>query len=448
MTNKLSTLTAISPIDGRYFLQTNALSNYFSEYALFKYRVEIELKYLIFLSKEKITRAITKEEEKQIRGVYEKFSLKDAQKIKDLETETKHDVKAVEYFIRNKFSQTSLSNLENWIHFGLTSNDINDNAYRLMIKGTLGEIIIPEINNLVIILDSITKKYLKLPMLARTHGQAAVPTTFGKEIAVFSLRIKKELISLSKVELYGKFGGAIGNWNSLKFAYPRKDWLRFSTKFLKTLGLNHSKLTTQIALPEDIIEIFQSFIRINNILIDFNQDIWRYISDDWVVQKGKENDVGSSTMPQKINPIEFENSEGNLIIANGLFETFSRKLPISRLQRDLSDSTVLRNIGVAYAHSLIAYKSCLKGLESISPNKGKILKDLNEDWAILTEALQITLRKEGRVDAYEKVAKLSRGKKLSREKWLELIKLTKPQQKNMLEKLTPENYTGITVNKW
>ena len=280
-------------------------------------------------------------------------------------------------------------------------------------------------------------------MLARTHGQSAVPTTFGKEIAIFSSRIKKELTLLNKIELCGKLGGAVGNFNSLNFAFPKINWPLLSTKFLSILDLKRSMITTQIAPPEDIIQIFQLFMRINNILIGFNQDIWRYISDDWVVQKGKENDVGSSTMPQKINPIEFENSEGNLIMANSLFEAFSKKLPINRLQRDLSDSTILRNIGVAFAHSLISYKSCLKGLNSISPNKEKILKDLNSDWSILTEALQIILRKEERMDAYENVAKLSRGKKMSKENWLKLIQLTKPKQKDILEKLTPEKYTGL-----
>ncbi len=450
MTDELSKLLAISPIDGRYLSQVINLSNYFSEYALFKYRVEIELKYLIFLSKEGVARKITQKEEKQIPEIYEKFSLKDAQIIKDFEKETKHDVKAVEYFIRQKFTEIPLSHLGNWIHLGLTSNDINDNAYRLMIKDSLKGIIVPEINRLVITLQSIAKKYIKLPMLARTHGQPAVPTTFGKEIAVFSSRIKKEQTSLNKIELYGKFGGSIGNWNSLKLAFPQKDWLAISTKFLKELGLNHSKVTTQIAPPEDIIGIFQSIIRINNILIDFNQDLWRYISDDWVVQKGKDKDVGSSTMPQKINPIEFENSEGNLIIANGLFETFCRKLPISRLQRDLSDSTVLRNIGVAFAHSLIAYKSCLKGLNSISPNKIKMLQDLNEDWSILTEALQTVLRKEGKTDAYESVAAQVRGKKLDNKKWSKMIDSLdiSKENKNKLKTLTPENYIGITLNKW
>ncbi|PIZ50224.1 adenylosuccinate lyase [Candidatus Woesebacteria bacterium CG_4_10_14_0_2_um_filter_39_14] len=445
MTNDLNQLTAISPIDGRYFLQTCTLTNYFSEFALFKYRVEIELRYLIFLSKEKITGKITQKEEKQIMEIYERFSLKDAQKIKDFEKETKHDVKAVEYFIRHKFTQTSLSNLGNWIHFGLTSNDINDNVYRLMIKDALGEIIVPEINRLVITLQSIAKKYIKLPMLGRTHGQPAIPTTFGKEMAVFSTRIEKELRNLKNTKLYGKFGGAVGNWNALHFAFPEKNWINLSEKFLKSLDLKQSMVTTQIAPTEDLVSLFQNLFRVNSILLDFNQDMWRYISDEWLVQKGKTEFVGSSTMPQKINPIEFENSEGNLVIANGLFETFSRKLPISRLQRDLSDSTVLRNIGVAFGHSLIAYKSCLKGLESISPNNGKILSDLNEDWSILSEALQTILRKEGKTDAYESVAIQIRGKKMDKKSWLKLIvslDISKPS-KNKLKNLTPEDYLGM-----
>lgn len=440
-----NTITNISPIDGRYLLQTDALSNYFSEYALFKYRVRIELKYLIFLSKEKIIRNVTKEEERKITKIYKKFTLEDAQKIKDLEIKTGHDVKAVEYFIRNIFSQTSLSSLGNWIHFGLTSNDINDNAYRLMIKDSLNEVILPEINNLIKILGSIVNKYIKLPILGRTHGQPAVPTTFGKEMAVFSTRIEKELRNLKNIKLYGKFGGAVGNWNALRLAFPTKDWQSLSAKFLKLLGLNHSKITTQVAPPEDIIEIFQLFIRINNILIDFDQDIWRYISDNWLLQKGKENNVGSSTMPQKVNPIEFENSEGNLVMANGLLETFSRKLPISRLQRDLSDSTVLRNIGVSFAYSLTAYKSCIKGLESISPNKSKMLKDLNEDWSILSEALQTILRKEGQTNAYESVATQIRGRKLKINDWLKLIYSLNISKlnKNKLKSLTPENSIGL-----
>lgn len=453
MTNDLNCLTAISPIDGRYADTTKPLQNYFSEYAYLKTCVEIELKYLVFLSQLNICRSLTEKEKIFIERVYSDFTVENADELKKKGAPDGlriHDLKSVEYYLKRVFQSSSLTNLTNWIHFGITSCDIIDNAYRLMISRALKKVILPELENLVSQINRLAKENLELPMLGRTHGQPAVPTTFGKEMAIFSTRINKELNNLGNTKLYGKFGGAVGNWNALKFAFPNKDWPAISTKFIKTLGLNRSKVTTQIAPPEDIIAIFQSLLRINNILIDFNQDIWRYISDDWIVQKGKEKDVGSSTMPQKVNPIEFENSEGNLVIANGLFETFVRKLPISRLQRDLSDSTVLRNIGVVFAHSLIAYKSCLKGIQTISPNKEKILEDLNEDWSILSEALQTILRMEGKTDAYECVAAQIRGKKLSRNDWLKMINSLdiSKQSKNKLKILTPENYTGITLNKW
>lgn len=445
MNDKINQLTAISPIDGRYAPATSELSDYFSEFALFKYRVFIELRYLLFLSEAGIVRKIGKKERAKIEKISAGFLVKDAGKIKEFEAVTKHDVKAVEYFLRTRLSKDLLP----YIHFGLTSYDINDNAYRLMIKESLSEIIIPQITALIKSLEMISIKYKGLPMLGRTHGQPAVPTTFGKEINVFSARLKKELDKLHRSEFFGKFGGAVGNWNSLNFAFPGKNWVTLSGRFLKTLRLKHSVVTTQIAPPEDIIEVSQNMIRINSILLDFNQDIWRYISDNWIVQKGKEKDVGSSTMPQKINPIEFENSEGNLVIANGVFETFARKLPISRLQRDLSDSTVLRNIGVAFAHSLIAYKSCQKGIGSIVPNKEKILADLNEDWSILSEALQTILRREGKSDAYESVATQLRGKKLDKEGWMKLIESIDipKKEKEKLKNLTPEAYTGIVSKK-
>lgn len=434
-------LINISPIDGRYSSQTSGLTNYFSEFALFKYRVFIELKYLIFLSKIGIVRKISLREVKNIEKIFLRFSLKDANKIKKYEAITKHDVKAVEYYLRTRLSKDLLP----WIHFGLTSYDINDNAYRLMIKDSLHVVLLPQMRATVKFLNSISKQYMKLSMLGRTHGQPAVPTTFGKELQVFVSRLKKEIQKIEQIELYGKFGGAVGNWNSLSFVFPNKDWKRLSGRFLKKLGLLHSTVTTQVDPSEDMIEIFQCLFRFNNILIDFNQDMWRYISDNWVVQKGKEKDVGSSTMPQKINPIEFENSEGNLVMANGLFETFSRKLPISRLQRDLSDSTVLRNIGTSFAHCLVAYKSCIKGIESISPNKEKILIDLNENWSILTEALQTLLRKEGNTNAYEKIAIQIRGKEMKKDDWIALIDSLdiSDKGKTKLKKLTPENYIGL-----
>jgi adenylosuccinate lyase len=444
MNSILFNLSAISPIDGRYFLQTKDLSKYFSELALIKYRLKIEIEYLIFLSKIKISPKFSDLQIKLLRNIYLKFDIQEAIKIKKIETLTKHDLKAIEYYLRKELKNKSISKSIEWIHFGITSNDINDNAYRLMISDSLKNCLIPSLDSIRNELKSIAIKYKFLPFLGRTHGQPAIPTTFGKEIAVFLVRLNKELEKLRKIKLYGKFSGAIGNWNALYFAYPQENWPKLSTKFLNNLGLNHSYPTTQSAPNEDIVETFQILFRINSIFIDLNQDMWRYISDNWVIQKGKLKDVGSSTMPQKINPIEFENSEGNLILANGIFETLSRKLPISRLQRDLSDSTVLRNIGVTFAHCLIGYKSLVKGLESIELNKQEITNCLNANWAILTEAIQTILRKENVIGGYEKIAEKVRGKTLDQENWINLIDSLELSRKNKetLKKLTPNTYIG------
>lgn len=446
-------LLSISPIDGRYFDVTQPLKTYFSEYAYLKTGIEIEIKYLIFLSRIKIFRRLTTKERDLLKNIYSEFTIQKAIDLKEKGARDGlriHDLKSIEYFIKRSLQGISLSDITQWVHFGLTSYDIVENSYRMSIKKALKKIIVPEITSLSSLINQIAKRYLNLPMLGRTHGQPAVPTTLGKELAVFSERLHKELVKLKGLKLYGKFGGAVGNWNALNFTFPERNWVKLSTSFLKTLELEHSKVTTQVAPPEDLIEIFQTLQRINSILIDFNQDLWRYISDSWIVQKGKTELVGSSTMPQKVNPLEFENSEGNLILANGLFDTISRKLPISRLQRDLSDSTVSRNIGVAFAHSLIAYNSCGKGLTTLEPNKIKISGDLNEDWSILSEALQTVLRKNGKEDAYEKISAEVRGKTITSSKWIEIVNSTDlpKEDKEKLVNLKPEDYLGIVHKKW
>lgn len=437
-------LLSISPIDGRYITKTQELQNYFSEYALNKARVEVELKYLLFLNNKLNFKKLSSKEIKTIKKIYEDFNLEDCNQVKILEEETKHDMKAVEYFVRRRFKKYNISNLDQWIHFGLTSNDINDNAYRIIITKSLHEIIFPELNLLINKLTLLSKKSFRFPMLGRTHGQPAVPTTFGKEIAIFINRLKKELILLNSLKFNGKIGGAIGNLNSLCFAFDKTDWKKIISEFIESLGLVNTRHTTQIIPAEDLIICFQNLTRINNIILGLDQDIWRYISDNWIVQNGKEGDIGSSTMPQKINPIEFENSEGNILMANGLFEIFIRKLALNRLQRDLSDSTITRNIGVSFAYCLLSYKSCVKGIDSISPNPKEMERVLNLDWSILTEALQIILRKEGIEEGYEKVAEKVRGQKINKEEWIQLVNsfpLTK-EGLNKLTNLTPSKYLG------
>ena len=343
--DKTQPLLAISPIDGRYANRTKALVKTFSEYGLIKTRVEVEVRYLLFLAEQKIIRVLSASETTRLNTICETFSLKDAQRIKEIESKTNHDVKAVEYFLQEQFKKNALTDVIPWIHFGLTSNDINNVAYRLLILRSVNAVLYPAIEKLWSVLSQLSSQYKNVPIIARTHGQPAVPTTFGKEIGVFASRLSQQVSKLKSIEFQAKFSGAVGNWNAVLFADPEKDWVDLSAKFLATMGLSHAELTTQIAPPEDLIEFFQTMIRINAILIDLNQDIWRYISDEWLVLKDIREQVGSSTMPQKINPIDFENSEGNLQYGNGIFETLARTLPISRLQRDLSGSTLMRNIG-------------------------------------------------------------------------------------------------------
>lgn len=441
----LTELSAISPLDGRYREKTKELSNYLSEYSLIKLRLEIEVKYLIFLSENQITRKLLKKEITLLETIISDFSLKEAQKIKQIENETRHDIKAVEKYLREKFKKTSLSDISEYIHFGLTSEDVNNISQRLMLKSALEEIIIPLISLIDNSLKEKAVKYRKTPMLARTHGQNAVGTTFGKEMFVFYSRINKELINIKKLRLTGKLNGAVGNFNSLQFVFPKKNWIVLSKKFISSLGLEPNLVTTQINSFEDIITVLQTIERINGILIDFDQDIWRYISDGWLKLAVKEKEVGSSTMPQKVNPIDFENSEGNLIIANGLSKTMSEKLYLSRLQRDLSNSTVIRNMGSLLGYSLLGYKSIISGLSRIDVDEQKMMDELNKDWSILTEALQTYLRSKKFNDSYYFVSSFSKGKKLDENTWTDLInKLEIPEKdKKELLKLKPSNYLGL-----
>ena len=444
---ELTTLTAITQLDGRYRDRVKELTPYVSEYGLIKTRFEIEAKYLISLSEVGIVRHLAAKERKTLDTFGENLTLADAQKVKQIESETRHDVKAVERAFRILVKGTSLGDITEMIHLGLTSEDINNLAYRLMLMRATRKVCIPIIDSLIDQLLALAKKYMKTPMLARTHGQAAVPTTVGKEIVVFAARLNGQVRELKGQQLTGKLTGAVGNFNALKFSYPEIDWINFSAKFVNSLGFQPNLATTQINSYEDVIKYFQNIARICGVIIDFDQDIWRYISDDWFIQDVKSGEVGSSTMPQKVNPIDFENSEGNLVLSRGIFETLCRKLAISRLQRDLSDSTTIRNIATSLGFFLVGIKSTLTGLSRVRPNEEKISESLNRDWSILTEAVQTELRKEGVNDPYALIAKLSRGEHIDRgrwQQWLDSLPIKK-DQKTRLKKLTPQTYTGLAV---
>lgn len=435
-------LTAVSPLDGRYREKVNELSEFVSEFALIKARVGIEIKYLVSLSKIGIVNLSGTEKKKLLR-VIKDFGLKEAEKVKRIEDKIKHDVKAVEIYLRSIIGGAS----SDMIHFGLTSEDINNIAYRIMLRSASENVMTPTLELLISELRLLSKKYKDLPMLGRTHGQPAVPTTLGKEIAVFSSRLESEIEKLNKIKLTAKLNGAVGNYNALVFTYPKINWVKFSKNFIESLGFEPELVTTQVNPSEDIIEYFQVLQRINGIILNLNQDFWRYISDGWLIHSTEKNQIGSSTMPQKINPIDFENSEGNLELTNGLIEVFSRKLPVSRLQRDLSGSTIVRNAGVILAHSLLAYKGTLSGLSKLGVNKAQILKDLNEDWSILAEALQTVLRLEGYRDSYSKVISFTKGKHLSEQGWQNLVQDLKISKKNKdkLLSLTPQAYLGLAA---
>lgn len=438
-----NSLTAVSPIDGRYREKLKDLSSYFSELALINYRVKIEALYLIELAKIGVARKLKKKERDFLASLFKKFALQDAQKVKEIEKVTNHDVKAIEYFIKEKIKNTSLADLQEYIHFALTSEDVNNLAYSLMIKECLQEVYLPCLHKLIKQISLLASRYKKVAMLAHTHGQPASPTTLGKELSVFVHRLKTQVRLFPR--LTGKLNGAVGNYNAHTIAFPKIDWLKISQNFINSLGLQPNLITTQIENHDTWAQLFQTMVRINNILIDFNQDLWTYISLDYLKQKTVKGEVGSSTMPHKINPIDFENSEGNLGVANSLLNHLAQKLPISRLQRDLSDSTVCRNIGVALAHSLLAFKSTQKGLEKIEVNQKIINQNLQNHPEVLAEAIQVILRREGLKMPYESLKKLTRGKRVTLNRFHRFIDSLKisAKIKRELKKIRPENYLGL-----
>lgn len=436
-------LGAVSPLDGRYGENIKSLSPYFSEAALMRYRLYIEIEYLIALStEEKIKEldAFTEAQIKKLRNIYQSFNIAAAEEIKKIESETKHDVKAIEYYIQKKIKKS----LHPWVHFALTSEDINNLSYSLMWKHGFEQVFLPEVELVLKKLKSLSERYKNDSMLSLTHGQSATPTTFGKEIGVFYARLERQVAKAKSQRLLGKFSGATGTWSAHVAAYPNMDWLTFSKKFIQSCGLEPNLITTQIESHDSIAESYQLVIRINSILSDLCQDIWMYISRGILGQKKIKGEVGSSTMPHKINPIQFENAEGNIGISNSLLTHLSTKLPISRMQRDLTDSTTLRNQGVAMAHSLLSLKSILSGLERVVINKVLMEAELNSHWEVLAEAIQTVLRKSGKEDAYEKLKILTQGQQINSDILNEFVsKLTlSNEDKKTLLSLTPGKYTG------
>jgi adenylosuccinate lyase len=445
----LNTLTAISPVDGRYRNKVEKLEEYFSEYALIRYRVRIEIRYFIALCEIPLPalKTVTPHDLDQLYNIESSFSMDDAQRIKEIEKTTNHDVKAVEYFLKEKFDAAGLSRYKEYIHFGLTSQDVNNTAVPLSIQDSLEKVYDPALEELIVKLKDMAAEWKEVPMLAFTHGQPASPTKLGKEFMVFVERFEIQIAQLKSLSLYAKFGGATGNFNAHHVAFPDLDWCAFANQFLKEkLGLNRSQYTTQIAHYDDHGAVFDTLKRINCILLDLDQDIWMYISKNYFKQKIRKGEVGSSTMPHKVNPIDFENSEGNLGIANASFEHLSRKLPVSRLQRDLTDSTVTRNIGVPFAHTLIAIHSTLRGLDKLLLNKAAIEDDLDNNWAVVGEAIQTILRREGYPNPYEALKDLTRNNKpVNKESISHFIDQLNVSDtiKAELKTITPRNYTGV-----
>ncbi len=445
----LTSLNAISPIDGRYRNKVNELAPYFSEEALIKYRVLVEIEYFIALCEIPLPQLKTIDTKvfEDLRNVYKQFSSQDALAIKEIERVTNHDVKAVEYFIKEKFDALGLAKFKEFIHFGLTSQDINNTAIPLSIKDAVNAVYVPEYTLVLDALKAMATNWANIPMLARTHGQPASPTRLGKEIQVFVVRLEEQFNLLNDIPSAAKFGGATGNFNAHHVAYPEIDWKDFGRTFVQEkLGLQHSFPTTQIEHYDHMAALFDALKRINTILIDLNRDIWTYISMDYFKQKIKAGEVGSSAMPHKVNPIDFENSEGNLGIANAIFEHLSSKLPVSRLQRDLTDSTVLRNVGVPIGHTLIGFKSTLKGLGKLLLNESKFAEDLENNWAVAAEAIQTILRREGYPNPYEALKGLTRtNEKINQASIANFIDTLEvsAEIKSELKRITPSNYTGI-----
>lgn len=442
----LNPLNAISPVDGRYFDALKPLSPYFSEFGLIRYRVRIEVEYLLALTKAlPELKAFPANKVAEIRKIYTDFSEADAQKVKETEKITNHDVKAVEYFVKERFEVLGLGGVKEFIHFGLTSQDINNTAIPLSLKEFMEDEYYPLMNNLLVLLRKLAEEWGDISMLARTHGQPASPTRLGKEIQVFITRLERQIEQLKAVPYSAKFGGATGNLNAHHVAYPDIDWNGFSENFCGALGLSRSFPTTQIEHYDNLAAFFDAIKRINTILIDLSRDFWQYISMEYFKQKIREGEIGSSAMPHKVNPIDFENAEGNLGFANAICEHLSAKLPISRLQRDLTDSTVLRNIGVPLAHGYLAFKSLIKGLNKVELNKAAIDADLNDNWAVVAEAIQTILRKEGYPNPYEALKSLTRkNEKITTEAIRSFIDQlqVKEEVKKRLKAITPFNYTG------
>lgn len=442
----LTPLTAISPIDGRYRKQIQHLEEYFSEYALIKYRITVEVAYFLFLAEKKFFK-IDVATKKHLQNVADNFSLPDAIQIKQIENTTNHDVKAIEYFLKTELEKCGRDNLKEWIHFGLTSQDINNTAMPLLWKQCIEQEYLPAVINFQQAIYTLAVRWTNIPMLARTHGQPASPTRLGKELMVFVERLENQIQLFSYIPFTAKFGGATGNFNAHHAAYPKYNWVKFANEFVESkLELQRQQYTTQIEHYDTLAAHFDAIKRINTILIDFCRDIWTYISMDYFKQKTKKGEVGSSVMPHKVNPIDFENAEGNLGMANAILEHLSGKLPISRLQRDLTDSTVLRNIGVPVAHTILSIKSMEKGVQKLVLHEPALKKDLDHNWAVVAEAIQTILRRENYPQPYEALKELTRGKTVIDKniihQFINTLKISTAVKKEM-KKITPNNYTGI-----